>query len=390
MWPCSDSDRPSRPAAMVMAFVLLAAPFFAMVAPATAAVEATVDSAGETLQFDSDHGPEVEIGPGGVKIRVDAKDEIVRVHGPVISVDSDDAGRVRVFSDAIVEEGEHVDGDVVAVFGSVEVDGTVDGSVVSVFGSVILGDRADVRDDAVAVGGVLEMAQDARVGGETVSVGFLPISWGVPTLPFLLATIVLGLLLSVMIGWVLFVAAPDRMRRTAVTIADRTWASLLVGLIAPPVVIITIGLLFITVIGIPGAFLLPILYGGLLWAGQIAAAYVLGCKLTSRGIGGGPMLPLFAGLVFVGMFFMIGAVLATPPGFTRSMALFFSLLGVLLMVVLSAIGSGALILSRLGSRGEGAVADDTPQPGVESDPPGGGTPAVRRDADTGPATSPTA
>src|SRR5262249_25434021 len=45
-----------------------------------------------------------------------------------------------------------------------------------------------------------------------------------------------------------------------------------------------------------------------------------------------------------------GAVLATPPGFPRTAALFFSLLGLLLVFCLTTIGTGAFLLSRLGTR----------------------------------------
>jgi hypothetical protein len=62
------------------------------------------------------------------------------------------------------------------------------------------------------------------------------------------------------------------------------------------------------------------------------------------------MVPLAAGMVFVALFFVVGAVLASPPGFVRTAALFFSLLGVLLLIALSTIGAGAFLLSRMGGR----------------------------------------
>lgn len=99
------------------------------------------------------------------------------------------------------------------------------------------------------------------------------------------------------------------------------------------------------------------------------------------------MLPLFAGLAFVAAFFVVGAVLATPPGFLRSVALFFSLLGVLMVVVLSAIGSGALILSRLGSRGDGPAEVRGPEgPAAPTEPGPAGQPGTV--APGGPAAGP--
>lgn len=305
---------------------------------------------------------DVTTDPSGVQITIGDSKDVVSINGPVVVVDSDEAGIVRVFADAYVAAGEEVDGDVVAVFGTVRVDGDVSGSVVSVLGSVRLGPGATVSGDAVAVGGQLDLARGATVHGESVSVGFMPFNWGIPTLGFLLLTITTGVLLTLFFGWLLFLLMDRRMRRTAMTVTHRTGSSLVVGLISPPLVIITIGLLFITVIGIPGAFLLPVLYGVLLFAGHVAAAYVLGCKLMRREVGeGGAVLPLLVGSLFVAAFFVAGAVLAVYPGWTRSAALFFSFAGMLLLMALAIVGSGALLVSRIGTRPENGLAGGAPE-----------------------------
>jgi hypothetical protein len=303
-----------------------------------------------------------------VRISIGDSKDIVSINGPVVVVDSDETGIVRVFADAFVPAGREVDGDVVAVFGSVRVDGAVSGSVVSVLGSVRLGPGATVSGDAVAVGGELDLERGATVHGESVSVGFTPFSWGIPTLGFLLLSIGSSMLITLFFAWLLFLVMDRRMRRAALTVTRRTGSSLVVGLISPPLVIITIGLLFITVIGIPGAFLLPVLYGVVLFAGQVAASYVLGCKLMRREVGqGGVMLPLLIGSLFVALFFVVGAMLAVYPGWTRSAALFFCLAGMLLLIVLAIVGSGAILVSRIGSRPddalrEGGPADPAPKP----------------------------
>jgi hypothetical protein len=326
-----------------------------------------IDENGTVRKLDSGTGRSSRDDRDRVHVSIGNAHDIVAIKGPVISVSSDGDDLVRVFADVYVPAGQHVDGDVVAVFGSARVEGEVTGSVVAVFGAVTLGPGARVSGDAVAVGGALDMARGATVGGETVSVGFFPFHLGTPTLPFLLGAIAGGLLVNVAGGWVLFMVFANRMRRTAVTITHRTGSSLVLGLVAPPLVIITIGLLLITVIGIPGAFLLPLLYGGVLWVGQIAACYVLGGKLMHRAPGeGGRMLPLLVGSTFVALFFVAGAVLAPHAGWLRSTALAVSMAGVLLAVLLSTVGSGAFLVSRLGSRPE----DPLPAEAVASVPPG--------------------
>lgn len=299
----------------------------------------------------------------------------VTVVGPGLSVNVDESGMVRMFSDAEVHEGERVEGDVVAVFGDVRVDGQVSGNVVAVGGSVRLAPGARIDGDAVAVGGVLDQPAGATVGGESVSLGFLPLHWGVPTLGMMLGTVLVGWLLSLFMGWVLFLLFPSRMLRTAVTASQRTGGSLVLGLISGPLLVIAIVLLMVTVIGIPIAVLLPLLYLLGLWAGQLALTYALGCRLTRRRLGEGDlMMPLVAGTVFVATFFVLGTLLGGPEGAIRTIALFFSLLGVLLVMGLSLIGVGAFLLSRLGTRPRGLDYRDSAL--VAAPAPGAGSPAV--------------
>lgn len=278
-------------------------------------------------------------------------------HGLVV-VDDSGAGLVRVFADAEVPAGDRVDDDVVAVFGSVHVVGEVTGNVVAVFGSVKLEPGSTVNGDVVAIGGSLDQRPGATVGGESVSLGFLPVGWGLPALPMLLASLLIGWLLTVFVGWLLALVFPLRLVRVAATASRRTALSFCLGILALPGFLVTLMLLIITVVGIPIAALLPVLYVIMVWGGQVAASYVLGSKLLRRRLGqGGIMGPILVGTLFVAMFFVVGALLAAPPGFTRSVALFFSLLGGLLVVGLSSIGSGAFLLSRFGTRPTDAVLE---------------------------------
>src|SRR5262249_7133541 len=105
-------------------------------------VRGTVDIGSSRLRIDGHMPQSGEVNIPGVHVR-----------GPVVSVDGEPAGLVRVFADVHVPPGTKVDGDVVAVFGSATVESPVTGSVVAVFGSVRLLPGATVGGDAVAVGG---------------------------------------------------------------------------------------------------------------------------------------------------------------------------------------------------------------------------------------------
>ena len=78
--------------------------------------------------------------------------------------------RVRVFGDVVVNEGEEVSGQVVAVLGSVRIDGEVGHQVVAVLGTVELGPHAVVHGDVVTVGGRLRRAPGAQVRGSVTEV----------------------------------------------------------------------------------------------------------------------------------------------------------------------------------------------------------------------------
>ena len=292
-----------------------------------------------------------------VETRENGKSESVVVggdesgSGTSIIVNTGDAGLVRLFADAHVPAGKTIPGDVVAVFGSVDVGGTVEGDVVAVFGSVRLRSGASVEGDAIAIGGVLDQPADAHVSGQSVAVGLLSPGWGVPTLATLLTVVFLGWLVTLILGWLLSLLFPERMLQIGSTASRHSAGSFFLGLLSAPLFVIALVLLFITVVGIPFALLLPFVYLLAIWAGQIAGSYVLGCKILRRRPGeGGLMGPILMGTFLVALCFGLGAGFAVPEGLPRTLSLFFTLLGVLLIVGLSIIGTGALILSRVGSR----------------------------------------
>jgi cytoskeletal protein CcmA (bactofilin family) len=342
----------SRP--LVLALLAPLALDAAAPAPAAArnVVDATVvSSGGRVTKRISIDGREISISSTGSdsdSSRITIRGDIEA--GPIV-VRSEGSGIVRLFSDAEVGRGERVEGDVVAVFGSVRVDGEVSGSVVAVFGSVDLRSEAVVRGDAVAVGGAIREDPGARVSGDTVQAGFLPLTLGLPGLPVVLSGIVLAWLVTLFFGWAAAALFPLRLTRVAVTSSQRTAASLAIGVASGPLMLVTMLMLMVTVVGIPIAVFLPLVFVAVAYLGQIAATCVLGCKLTRRRPEDGRIMgPLLSGSLLVASVFGFGAILWETPGMVRTVALFFVMLGVLLVLGLSAIGTGAILLSRGGSR----------------------------------------
>ncbi len=327
-------------------------------------------SAHATITLDDGQVRRIDIGRHGVIVTRASSDSDTSSRSVTLGGDFDAGpivvhgngngnGIVRLFSDARVGPGERVDGDVVAVFGSVRIEGEVEGNAVAVFGSLDLRRGAIVHGDAVAVGGALN-AEGAKVSGQSVQVGFLPLTLGLPGLPLVLITIMLAWLISLFFGWIGAALFPARLARVAITSSRRTAASFGLGILSGPLVLMATLLLMVTVIGIPIAVFLPFVFVAVVYAGQIAATYVLGCKLTRRRLGtGGVAAPLMAGSLLVASSFGFGAILWDTPGIVRTVALFFLLVGVLLMLGLSMIGTGAFLLSRAGTR-----PSDIAEPGM--------------------------
>ncbi len=280
---------------------------------------------------------------GNVRAAVGGDADLVRI-------DDGGTGIVRIWSDARVPAGETVDGEVVAVFGSVTVEGAVTRDVVAVFGSVHLGPGARVDGDVVSIGGSIEQAPDAAIRGESVQLGFSPITFGWPARSVLLFAVAAGWLVSLFTGWILTLLFPTGMLRVATVVERRPAASFFLGLISVPLFLIALILLCITVIGIPLAALLPPAYMLAGYAGQLAATAVLGARLLRRDLADGVMSPMVTGTLFVAIMLGAGGVLMIGGGATQPIALFLLGSGALLLLGLGALGTGAVLLSRVGTR----------------------------------------
>lgn len=321
---------------------------------------------GARVSADSaDAGPErvdATIDVGGQRVRVRGKvvdkassETGVRVDGPVVVIDDEGDNVVRLFADAEVPAGQRIEGNVVAVFGSVTVRGQVAGDAVAVFGSVRLAPGAVVDGDAVAVGGALERDPTATVSGQSVAIepgfGQRPrLREGQAAGVILL--VVLGLFaLTVLLGLLWFPLAPDRMLRVAVTATQRPFVSILMGVVAGPLVFLLGMLALITVVGIPIAILLPFAWMFVQSAGTSAALQVVGCRLLRRPLSASPIGPYLAGALFVAVLIALGVtgtILLPDP--LRSLGFFLLMVVVLLATGISLVGIGAVLLSRMGSQ----------------------------------------
>jgi len=276
---------------------------------------------------------------------------------------------VRVGENVTIGEDEKVMGDAVAVGGTVRVRGHVSDNVVAVGGNAVIESTAVVGGDVVAVGGRVKVSEGAVVRGEKVSVGIfgpgfakgpgMSFGWGPP--PWLESVIHGALFLGAFLfAWLIHALSARRLENVRSTLEQRFFVSLVLGLLAFPAAFLVGVLLVITIIGIPAAIVLPLIFGVLTFMGFVAVLWSIGRSILGalRGRTPGFEGALGFGLLLLFVFLQIEGV------WKRSDWLGASLFGYLLfslLAVISFVGMGAVLLSRVGSRGaENAAAVAAP------------------------------
>jgi hypothetical protein len=145
------------------------------------------------------------------------------------------------------------------------------------------------------------------------------------------------------------------MLRVATVVERRPAASFFLGMLSVPGFFLALILLCITVIGIALAVLLPMIYILVGYVGQLAATAVLGARVMRRSLSDGLMTPLTVGTLFVAGLLGIGAMMLVGGGAAQPVAFFLLLSGCLLVLGLGALGTGAALLSRFGTRPKDVV-----------------------------------
>lgn len=279
---------------------------------------------------------------------------------------------VRVGGSVTVARDEHVTGDVVAIGGSVNIDGQVDGDVVAVGGSANLGPTADIRGDLVVVGGALNQDPKATIGGQ-VHIGFddFPLggdwghrrSWrgwspfaGMRPIAQFMGTIVRVGLLMLFAGLVLFVAKTpvEQVAERAAAEPVKSWAvGLLAEVLFVPVFTLTAFILAVSIIGIPVLLLLiPVAIVGaivIFLVGFTGVAYHLGRLLQARVdyLRARPYAATVAGIVLIVSPLLLGRLV----GLTGEMRFVVGILvaiGVVIEYIAWTTGLGAVALARFG------------------------------------------
>jgi hypothetical protein len=299
--------------------------------------------------------------------------------------------RVRVGGNITVAEDEQVNGAVVAVAGSVTINGRVREDVVAVGGNVHLGPRAEVRGDVTVVGGTIDRDPGATVGGRVNEVTF-PFSgirirpnWSHQWTPwfdagpwraFRLLGSLLRMALLTLLATLVLLLAPRAVDRVQVAVTTQPWKSVLVGLLAQlffiPVLILIVVVLAVSIIGIPLLVLVPfgiLAFFVALLLGFTGAACGLARLVQHRSTWADPggFAVLIVGLAMVWGITVLGRIVGLGGG---PLAVFGALLvfvGFVIEYAVWTVGLGGALLTRFGRYGALPVVVP-PVPPVSRDP----------------------
>ena len=278
--------------------------------------------------------------------------------------------RIAIGRSIQIPPGEEVSDVVVAIGGSVRVDGRVRDGMVVIGGDVSLGPKADVRGDIVLVGGRLTRDPGAQLRGSVsdVSIGDWGWSWGGVSLPNLdfggvgrwLAVVGAAFriaLLALVMAFMLLVArAPvARIGRSAGAEPVRAF---LVGLAAaiffvPLLIAACIALVF-TIVGIP---LVAVLVPGALCLAFVALTLgftAMACRIgewVEDRLGwraDSAVLATSIGLLIIVGPSMLSRVFGLGPGPLRALAIGLLVAGVVFEAIIWTIGLGATLVTGFG------------------------------------------
>ncbi|MEO8276271.1 MAG: polymer-forming cytoskeletal protein, partial [Thermoanaerobaculia bacterium] len=305
--------------------------------------------------------------PGG-RVHVDSEGDDRVSFGRAIEVRAgESAGDVVCIGCSVTVFGQ-VDGDAVAVGGSVLVEsgGLIQGNAVGVGGRVHLESGATVDGDAVAVGGSVQVEDGGTIEGQRSSVG-----WGDGMtghgrsgwpLVFrseageLFWSLLRGMLLA-LLCCVSLLLARGPLEHTSKRLAEEPWKAVFAGLLTQllffPVLLLVTLILAVSIIGIPLLVLVPVaLLAGVLAAivGFAAVAQSLGRWAAGR-FGWHlvePYIPVLVGVALIQGVAIVARIVGIPGSVFGLVAIVLLAFGFFLKYVAWTMGLGAMTLSLLG------------------------------------------
>ena len=264
---------------------------------------------------------------------------------------------VQFGDDIIVEEGEVVEGDVVAILGSIVVDGMVEGDVVAVAGELTVGPRGEIDGDAVAVGGGVTKEPGAKVRGETVSIGtgsgFRPSICPIFAGSFFsrggrLLILIVWIILLVVLGLIIMAVFRRGVDNVCARARKEAFKMGLFGLLGWVLFLPIVAIFAITIIGIPVAIIVVLAFFLALLFGFIGVSYAVGSRL-GNGHGRSIYVSMAIGVFALYGLLVLAGIIGLPGGALHVLGQLIAFIGWAVIFVAVTVGLGAVIMSKFGT-----------------------------------------
>jgi sporulation protein YlmC with PRC-barrel domain len=320
---------------------------------------------------------DIRIDDEGIKVddqRLEPGEGVVREgqsasdHGEDWQVRVSDKDVVRFGDDIIIDEDEVVQGDAVAILGSVIVNGVVEGDAVAVGGGLTIGPKGRVDGDGVSIGGGVYKDPGAVIRGQTVSVGKggkwvngQHVSRGLfhqAGFPFGLFTrvgrlflFIVCTLLIILLGLVVAAVARRPVENVCMTVKKEAFKMGLIGLAAEVLVVPVIVLFCITIIGIPiGLVAIPMVLALAMLLGYTGVGLAVGERFAGAGNGKSIYWSLAVGMLVLEALKIVSGLVRLPGGVLGMIGWVIAFIGWAVIYVAVTVGLGAVIMTRFGTR----------------------------------------
>lgn len=232
--------------------------------------------------------------------------DVVRVFGKVNVASNEEVrgNAVAIFGD--VDVRGKVDGDAVAIFGNVGIDGVVAGNAVSLFGGISLTNKGKIVGDAVQIlGDGISEEVGSSIGGARLSIGSFNMP-GLPGFSALFLLIFIYTIIKLIIGYILSVIAllifPQRFHNMSASVFVEVGRKFLIGVMIVIGFYVLVVMLFMVVLGIPFVLLLTPLMMLLGFTGNTAFRLAIGNKIGMKlGKNWSPVTALTVGSIINGV-----------------------------------------------------------------------------------------
>jgi len=338
---------------------------------------AQVTQQGQKSQGSGETVTDIRIDDGGITVdeqRIEPGEGVVREgesasdRGDELRVHVDGNDVVRFGDDIIVDEDQVIQGDAVAILGSVVVNGVVEGDAVAVGGGLTIGPKGRVDGDGVSIGGGVYKDPGAVIRGQMVSVGkggkwvngqhvsgrfFHPTGFpfGLFTRVGRLFLFIVCTLLLILLALVVAAIARRPVENVCMKAKKEAFKMGLVGLAAEVLVLPVIVLFCVTIIGIPiGLVAIPLVLALAMLLGYTGVSLAVGERFAGAGNGKSIYWSLVVGILVLEGLKLVSALVRLPGGVLGMMGWVIAFIGWAVIYVAVTVGLGAVIMTRFGTR----------------------------------------